>query len=390
MSAAGLARDLHAARFRRTLGIVPVRLDSDTYRIDAVDSLSSGAVRVPAVLSRAGVFSYARADGSLVREWRPEEEVFAAESMASVEDAPVTVGHPAGGVRSDNWREVVAGHVSAKSTTRDDSVAGIRTGIVVSRKDAVERVRDKARTDRLRDLSPGYDVRIDETPGIVPAGHADAGKAYDRVQRDIRYNHIALLAPGGGRQGAAVSLRLDAADNVIEDERADEFPPAKDETPPGKPAKEAKSKDGEPMTDEEKKAQAESEAKLKAETDKEKARADAAESELAKYRAAETAAKRAALESSARGVLGAEQKFDGLNDRAVRELVCKRADAAFDPAGKSDAYIEARFDMALETAAKGSHAQRVLGGLGGFRADAAPAIPSALDNVLAIVAPAKK
>lgn len=370
---------------------MPVRLDSDTYRIDAVDSLSSGAVRVPAVLSRAGVFSYARADGSLVREWRPEEEVFAAESMSSVEDAPVTVGHPAGGVRSDNWREVVAGHVSAKSTTRDDAVAGIRTGVVVSRKDAVERVRDKSRQDRLRDLSPGYDVRIDETPGVVPAGHADAGKPYDRVQRDIRYNHIALLAPGGGRQGAAVSLRLDAADNAIEDERADAFPTAaKEETPPGKPAKDGKSKDGEPMTDEEKKAQDEAEKKLKAETDKEKARADAAESELAKYREAEAKARRDALEASARVVLGTEQKFDGLSDRAVRELVCKRADGKFDAAGKSDAYVEARYDIAIETVPSGAHAQRVLAGLGGaFRADAA-AVPSAIDHVSAIVAPAKK
>jgi hypothetical protein len=40
---------------------------------------------------------------------------------------------------------------------------------------------------------------------------------YDRVQRRIRYNHAALGPPGWGRAGADVSLRLDAAVEVVRD-----------------------------------------------------------------------------------------------------------------------------------------------------------------------------
>jgi hypothetical protein len=364
---------------------MPVRFDCD--RIDAVERLSSGAARVPAVVSRAGVFSYPRADGTIVREWRPEEEVFRADSIASIEDVPVTIGHPPRGMRLDNWQADTIGHVRA-GAKRDDSVAGIRTSVIVSRPDAVPRVLDQSRADALRDLSPGYDVRIDETSGIVPAGHADAGKPYDRIQRDIRYNHLAALPRGAGRQGAAVSLRLDSADDLVIDEpRADEFPPAKEgEFPPAAKKKTGKSKDGEPMTDDEKTAyEAE---KKKAET--EKARADKAEAELARYRADEATRARTELETRAREVMGKDHKFDSAETpRQIQEAVCKRADASFDAAGKSDAYVEACFDLALKNASKRadgeSHAQRVLGGFIP-RVDAA-APGGAIGHVLKIVNP---
>jgi hypothetical protein len=70
-------------------------------------------------------------------------------------------------------------------------------------------VRDDATNEAItagkRQLSPGYDVRLDETPGITPDG-----KRYDAIQRDIVYEHIAIVT--AGRQGPDVSLRFDGAD----------------------------------------------------------------------------------------------------------------------------------------------------------------------------------
>src|SRR5690606_20498946 len=39
------------------------------------------------------------------------------------------------------------------------------------------------------------------------------GEKYDRVQRRIRYNHVAIVPEG--RAGEAVALRMDAAGNTI-------------------------------------------------------------------------------------------------------------------------------------------------------------------------------
>jgi uncharacterized protein len=59
----------------------------------------------------------------------------------------------------------------------------------------------------------GYEVREDHTPGTWN------GQAYDLVQRDIRYNHVALLPPGSGRAGRECALRLDSTAAVLDDEQ---------------------------------------------------------------------------------------------------------------------------------------------------------------------------
>jgi len=74
--------------------------------------------------------------------------------------------------------------------------------VILYRSDAISKVKKKM----LKELSPGYVCKIDNTPGEWN------GQRYDRVQRGIRYNHIALLPSGAGRQGAEVALRMDSGD----------------------------------------------------------------------------------------------------------------------------------------------------------------------------------
>jgi hypothetical protein len=59
-------------------------------------------------------------------------------------------------------------------------------------------------------------------------------------------------------------------------------------------------------------------------------------------------AARVDLEGRARKVLGADVKLDGKTDRELREMVIAALKPKAELAGKDDAYIQARFDSALE------------------------------------------
>jgi hypothetical protein len=71
--------------------------DATGYRADA------------AVITKAGIFDYRQADGSVRSEFRSPEEVFKADSMLSARMMPVTNNHPATFVNPDNAKELSIG-----------------------------------------------------------------------------------------------------------------------------------------------------------------------------------------------------------------------------------------------------------------------------------------
>lgn len=167
-------------------------------RVGKLERTPTGGIRVPARIARTGVLVYQRGDGTVVREYRPPEEAFRAESLQSLEDAVVTVDHPrAQLVTPDIARAVSVGHV------RD---VGKRDGKFVSTSLAVidGPTIDAIDKGQLGEISAGYLCTLDATPGTTPEG-----EAYDAVQRSVVYNHVALLPAGAGRAGRDVSLRLD-------------------------------------------------------------------------------------------------------------------------------------------------------------------------------------
>jgi hypothetical protein len=104
------------------------------------------------------------------------------------------------------------------------------------------------------------------------------------------------------------------------------------------------------------KKSAEEAAVAKRDAEKATARADVAEAELTKEKKArlDEAEKakagmraRVALESQASEVLGEDVKLDGLTDVEIKRRVVEHLDEV-DLKGKSDAYIEARYDLAIE------------------------------------------
>lgn len=329
----------------------------DVFRLDAAaERTPQGGLRVPANLTRSGVFNYRNQDGSLRREYRPPAQVFDAASLKSLEDATVTDLHQ-GMVTPANYASLSKGHV------RDVKRAGtfVSGAVLVQDAGAVAAVEAGTR----KELSCGYSCDLDPTPG-----RTDAGEEYDAVQTNIRYNHVALLPVGEGRAGREVALRLDGAAYSCHDLGADL---AIARTEPGQmkirfdgKEYEAGSKEHLDATDAfYAKAQADL-ARVTAERDqairdRDSARADAADARDPAKLAARVAA-RAQLEADAKR-LWPEVKSDGLTDAQVREAVVLHGDDAvkarldsFLVDGKSgpahEAYVTARFDAMLAGAGK--------------------------------------
>jgi len=177
---------------------------------DRVQRTPQGGIRAPARFTRVGVLEYELPDGSKRREYRPPEEVFKEDSLATLIEAPITYRHPFGGkVTPENFQDVTIGFTSSDIAPEEGRfVAG--TALIQSAF-AVRSVEAREATE----FSAGYVSRLDMTPGIVPEGQPDAGQPYDCVQRDIKYNHVALLPRGEGRAGPEVSLRLDSSGHQI-------------------------------------------------------------------------------------------------------------------------------------------------------------------------------
>jgi hypothetical protein len=162
---------------------------------------------VPASVARTGVQVYTDANGREVREYRPPEEVFAADSQASLAGIPVTIGHP-GAVDSTNWRKHAVGHVSDAPPNRrpEGATEWLEASVYVADGQALERVE---RGD-LVEVSMGYTADVIAESGVSPAG-----ERYDAVQRNIRFNHLALLQDGRARAGRGARLRLDGNQETI-------------------------------------------------------------------------------------------------------------------------------------------------------------------------------
>lgn len=308
----------------------------------------SGALRVPAMVTRSGVFEYTDASGKKIKEYRPPAEVLKADSLATLRDLPVTDRHPKGFVHPETWKAVSIGHTSGEARA-DTTANGATLDLVIADGRSIPKVGKD-----LLEVSPGYKVRIDETPGVTPEG-----ERYDRVQRDIVYNHIAVGPEGWNRQGPQVAMRLDAGDDEITDLETEPAPPVKKEdsnmikiTSGGKVYEFKTDSEAQAFVDG-LAARADTAEKMVV---KEKERADAAPALVAEQIIARTA-----LETTARKVLGVDTKFDAqdaagkpvaLNDRAVRVLVIQKFDSTFTGEGASDETVNATYATwvkALET-----------------------------------------
>lgn len=181
-----------------------------------------GFLVAPGILARTGIQEYLAYELGLdavdptkrVKLYRPADEVFHPESIASFENKPITIEHPPNGVNADNWAELAKGEV------RDIKPFGdyMEGTLIVKSKDAIEAIQSGK-----NQLSNGYTFFLDWSPGTTPDG-----KAYDGVQRNIRGNHLAIVdaarcgsacrisdsQPLGGNTMADANLRKVTVDGI--------------------------------------------------------------------------------------------------------------------------------------------------------------------------------
>jgi hypothetical protein len=179
----------------------------DTMTLDRSARIcADGALVAEVFAARTGVQDYLGAEvdpeGSrfaadkVVKVYRPESEVFKADSLATFAAAPVTINHPADPVTADNWRGLGVGEING-DVVRDGH--RVRVPIIVRDAAAV-----KAATTTHKQLSMGYatDLKFPED-----GKHPD-GTVCDAYQTNLKINHIALVpAARGGPELRVVDER---------------------------------------------------------------------------------------------------------------------------------------------------------------------------------------
>lgn len=342
----------------------------DIQPLRAQKRLLDGRLRVDGFLTRSGVFPYIDPNGKLRREYRPPSEVFSKDSLDAYEGLIVTDDHPTEMVTLSNVAKHRRGQVGESVRRDGEHVAG---SIYID--DAVL-IRAMERKHRpKRQLSVGYQLDIDNTPGVTTNG-----ERYDAIQRNIRPNHLAVVM--NGRAGSA-AVRMDSADsnapfqiayqqtrldtrdtNTMPDMNGLAEALAKITILEGKLALEttrADTAEGKAsglvikVTElQSTRTDSDQVATLTVDLETQTVRADAAEAMLANIplAIANGVKVRTAIEYGARTILGNDEqgkprRFDDLDNRTVQALTLQKLQGD-DYAGESDDKVSARFDIAVE------------------------------------------
>lgn len=127
-------------------------------------------------------------DKALVRVYRPETEVFKKDAIGSYAGVPITIGHPAGKVTADSWKDLAVGEVG-DDVLRDGEF--VRVPMMLRDAKGIKTV--EAGTV---ELSMGYDAQVTLSDGKTPSG-----EAYDAIMSDFKMNHVAIVDKArGGEQ----------------------------------------------------------------------------------------------------------------------------------------------------------------------------------------------
>lgn len=179
------------------------------YVIDRASSLGKleqtpqGGYRAPATVARTGVLKYMTGDGREIRIYTPKEVIEAA--LDSLRDAPVTNEHPKKMVDPASYREVAAGTVRADSVSFDGQY--LKAQLVIQDGKLLSDIDSGVR----REVSAGYWCDVAHEPGESPDG-----EAYDAIRTKITYNHVAVVKKA--RAGSKVCLALDSEEIPFQDE----------------------------------------------------------------------------------------------------------------------------------------------------------------------------
>lgn len=308
---------------------------------------SSGFLTGKACVTNVGVFPYYQTDGTVLYELRLPEEVFHPDSVASLRMKPLTLDHPNTPVTPENAKQFQVGSIG--DGVESDAYR-LWAPITITDATAIE-----AAVDGKRALSCGYSCELEMKSGVW------MGVQYDAIQRNIRYNHVAIVDMG--RAGDDAKMRLDSAHHgagvqIVQPHKKEPTVTLKTHKIDGVDYQ-AEAKVLEALHSATARADeaAQQLSTLQAKHDSAAERADAAEAKVQQLEAElansikadqveALVAARIALNATA-AKAGVEVKADSTEDSLKREIIAKVFPKA-NLDGKDAAYIAARFDAAVE------------------------------------------
>lgn len=173
---------------------------TDSIILDGIVITDEGFLKATPIVTRVGVFSYQQLDGTVKRELRPAEEVLKSDSLDSMQMIPITNGHPAQKiVTASTAKELSVGHVGQH--IQNDGTF-VRAPIAITDQKAINDVRNNGKNQ----LSLGYTADVIDQKGVYN------DQEYDAIQKNIRYNHLAIVHQA--RAGKEAQIKLDAGDAV--------------------------------------------------------------------------------------------------------------------------------------------------------------------------------
>lgn len=167
-----------------------IRLDKD----DRTYFTNEGYLVDHPIVTSCGIFEYVNPDGSVRRELRLPEHVFAESSLKTYKGKPIIITHDAGVVNKENVDKEQIGTILSEGYQDGDDV---RAEIIIHNTDAMKDC-------GLKELSLGYNLDLIEEPGTWK------GEPYDAIQTNITINHLALVA--SARAGEQARLNIDGSD----------------------------------------------------------------------------------------------------------------------------------------------------------------------------------
>lgn len=174
-----------------------LRIDKGKVRDWRYDE-EDGVMTAKVTLTKSQVLPYRDDSGEIVKELLPPDELSDDDWLESTKGKPITNDHPPNPLNLEDLSEHSKGTLHDKPEVEEisDNQVKVDNKVTIFNDDLIQEIKN------------GKDqVSIGRRVDVIREGGEYKGDSYDRVQRNFRLNHLAIVDQG--RAGPDVKMRLD-------------------------------------------------------------------------------------------------------------------------------------------------------------------------------------